>query len=86
MKSKVLYKESVEKDYRRIDPSQRIRIKEKIDNNLANNPHTGKRLKGSYEELLSMRVGDYRVLYTFIPDGILIVRVAHRKEVYKRHE
>jgi len=84
LKSKVLYKESVEKDYRRIDPFQRIRIKKKIDNDLANNPHTGKQLKGAYEELLSMRVGDYRVLYTFIPDGILIVRVAHRKEVYKR--
>lgn len=83
MKSKILYKESVEKDYRRIDHSQRMRIKEKIDNDLANNPHAGKRLKGAYSELFSVRVGDYRVLYTFIPDGILIVRVAHRKEVYK---
>ena len=83
MKSKIIYKESVEKDYRRIDHSQRMRIKEKIDNDLANNPHADKRLKGAYGELLSMRGGDYRVLYTFIPDGILIVRVAHRKEVYK---
>ena len=83
MKSKIIYKESVEKDFRRIDHSQRLRIKEKIEHDLANNPHAGKQLKGAYSELFSMRVGDYRVIYTFIPDGILISRVAHRKEVYK---
>ena len=83
MKSKIIYKESVEKDYRRIDHSQRMRIKERIEIDLANNPHEGKRLKGAYSEFFSMRVGDYRVLYTFITDGILVTRIAHRKEVYK---
>ncbi|OGR83793.1 MAG: hypothetical protein A2636_03295 [Elusimicrobia bacterium RIFCSPHIGHO2_01_FULL_64_10] len=83
MRSRIFYKESVEKDCRAIDHSQRDRIRAKIERELAENPRAGKRLKGAYGDLFSLRAGDYRVIYTLIPAGILILRVAHRREVYK---
>lgn len=53
---------------------------------LANNPYpTGvKKLVGS-EHTYRIRVGDYRVIYEIIENRLIIeiVRVRHRKDVYK---
>lgn len=83
MKSKIFYKSSVSKDFKRIDHNQRLIIKNQIEKELSERSRMGKKLKGQYEGLLSLRVGDYRVIYTLIPDGILVLRVKHRKEVYR---
>ena len=54
---------------------------------LAENPRPGKvtKLKG-LDELYRVRVGNYRIVYTIEEKKllILIVRIAHRKDVYKR--
>ena len=54
---------------------------------LAENPRPPKatKLKGLYE-LYRVRVGSYRIVYTIEDQKllILIVRIAHRKDVYKR--
>lgn len=54
---------------------------------LAENPRPpkAKKLKG-LDELYRVRVGSYRILYT-IEDKkliILVIRIAHRKDAYKR--
>lgn len=53
---------------------------------LASDPHAAasvKALKGSDE--LRLRVGDWRVVYTLRDDVlmVLVVRIAHRREVYR---
>lgn len=48
-------------------------------------PRDSRELAGELEGLRRIRVGDYRVLYG-VDDGVLIievVRVAHRREVYR---
>ncbi|HUY27183.1 MAG TPA: type II toxin-antitoxin system RelE/ParE family toxin [Candidatus Binataceae bacterium] len=48
-------------------------------------PPGAKKLKGPGDELWRVRVGDYRVVYE-VRDRILVVlvvRVAHRREVYR---
>lgn len=54
---------------------------------LAENPRPAKatKLKG-LDELYRVRVGSYRIVYTIEDQKllILIVRIAHRKDVYKR--
>jgi mRNA interferase RelE/StbE len=47
-------------------------------------PQGSKKLKGS-ENTFRIRVGDYRVIYEIHEDEIvvLIIRIAHRKDVYK---
>lgn len=43
------------------------------------------KLKDEEEELWRIRVGDYRVVYAIQDDAliVLVVRVAHRKDVYR---
>ena len=81
---KISYKSSVEKDFRKIDRSQVIRILNKIDNDLASNPGKDKELTGTFKGLYSYCVGNYRVIYAILHkiETILILQVGHRKEVY----
>ncbi len=48
---KISYKSSVEKDFRKIDRSQVIRILNKIENDLASNPCKDKELTGTFKDL-----------------------------------
>ncbi len=48
-------------------------------------PHKGKKLMGGWQDFRSLRVGQYRVIYTVIEKYVLIqvVKIAHRREVYQ---
>lgn len=83
MKSNIFYKKSVYKDLKKIDRQNREKIMHQAEQELSKNPTCGKRLKGEFEGLFSYRVGDYRVIYTLIPAGVLILRISHRKESYR---
>ena len=54
-------------------------------NALADDPFRGKLLKGDFGGLYSLRVGMYRVIYLVDQGRIVIqvVRVGHRKDVYR---
>ncbi len=53
---------------------------------LREQPLAGSPLKGGLRGLRRHRVGDYRILYELLDDElvILVVRVAHRRESYRR--
>lgn len=77
-------KQSALKEIQQLPKPDRQRIIAAIDQ-LAENPHVGKLLKGDYSGLRRIRMGDYRVIYE-INEGkvlILVLRVAHRKQVYR---
>jgi mRNA interferase RelE/StbE len=80
--NKIFYKSSVEKDLRKIDFSQRTKLMATLKEELKD-PDKGKKLKGDFQGLRSLRIGDYRVIYSLIPDGILVLSIAHRKEAYR---
>jgi mRNA interferase RelE/StbE len=77
-------KQSALKEIQRLDKSQQTRLIEAIDK-IADNPHIGKLLKGEFSGLRRIRVGSYRVIYEINKWEvlILILRVAHRKDVYR---
>lgn len=85
---KIEYAESVQKDIRKIDAQQRKRIREFLEDKVANleDPRMlGKALTGSFSGLWRYRIGSYRII-THIEDRdvrILVVKMAHRKEVYR---
>jgi mRNA interferase RelE/StbE len=85
---KIEYAESVQKDIRKIDAQQRKRIREFLEIKVANleDPRMlGKALTGSFSGLWRYRIGSYRIV-THIEDRdvrILVVKMAHRKEVYR---
>ena len=83
MPLRIFYKSSVEKDLKRLDRSVSSRILTKVERELSNKPQSGLPLTGEFQGLFKYRVGDYRVIYTKIQDGILILRIRHRKEIYR---
>lgn len=81
---KITFKNSVLKDIKKIDIKKVADILDKIETDLTENADTYPVLKGKFSGLRKSRVGDYRIIYSIISDNtVLILRVAHRKEVYK---
>ena len=77
-------KKSALKEIQKLGIVDRTRVVEAIDK-LPENPHIGKLLKGEQSGLRRIRVGSFRVVYE-INDGevmVLVLRVAHRKQVYR---
>jgi mRNA interferase RelE/StbE len=77
-------KRSALKEIQALPNPERLRIVEAIDR-LPENPHVGKLLKGDLSGLRRIRTGDYRIVYE-IDEGqvvVLVLRVAHRKNVYR---
>ena len=77
-------KRSALKELQRISKNERKRIVLAIDQ-LIDNPHRGKHLKGGLSGLRRIRVGDYRVVYEINEDKVtvLVLRVAHRQHIYQ---
>ncbi len=82
MPIKIEYKASVERDLKRIGTKEVNRVINKIEKVLGEDPHKGIPLKGEYKGLFRFRVGDYRIIYTKIRDGVLVLRIRHRGKVY----
>lgn len=77
-------KQSALKALQKIDHPQRVRLIEAIDK-LKINRNAGSVLKGEFSGLRRIRIGDYRIVYEVQNQQliILVVRIAHRREVYK---
>jgi len=82
---RIEFTRSAEKDLRRLERSRIGSILEEISC-LSNDPrpHGVKKLAGA-ERTYRIRVGDYRFVYEIENDVllVLVIRVAHRKDVYK---
>ena len=79
----ITYKKSVAKDLKRIDTQNAKRILDKIDEELVEDPERFPALTGSFAGLRKFRVGDYRIIFAIMDDNVLILRVQHRKDVYR---
>ena len=82
MPAPIEYKASVAADLNEIDPSLARRILIKIEKALRAEGRTGKPLAGEFAGLHRLRVKDYRVIYARTTEGYLVLRIAHRRDVY----
>ena len=66
-------------------PLDRQKIVLEKASELESDPYLGKRLAGPLRGLMSLRVGDYRVVYHVdLPrDTVWLIAVGHRKSVYE---
>ncbi len=77
-------KQSAAKALKKLPKADRLNLTAAIDQ-LAINPGVGSVLKGEFQGLRRIRVGQYRVVYE-INDGeliVLVIRIGHRREVYR---
>ncbi len=83
---KVVYLDQVEDDLKKLDKSVVRKILVRIETYLVQDPKgLGKQLTGEFQGYWRYRWGDYCVIYKISEREILItvLRISHRKEVYK---
>ena len=68
-----------------IDRETQIRILREL-RTLEEQPFVGKRLSGRLNDLMSFRVGDYRIIYQLSEKKIIIRTVGHRKKSMKNEK
>lgn len=78
------YKKSIKRDLSRIDKAQAKRILNKLEKELSEKADSYPVLKGRFAGLRKYRIGDYRVVYAIIGDDVVVLRIAHRRDVYKQ--
>lgn len=83
------YLKSVQKELKKTDKNARERIREFLETKVANleNPRDlGKPLKGDKSEFWRYRVGEYRIICSIQDNSltVLVVRIGHRKDVYRQ--
>lgn len=71
------------RDLRRLDAQIHARILEALER-LQENPHQGSQLTNVNIGAWRIRVGDYRIRYDIEEDRILLYRVLHRRDIYRR--
>jgi mRNA interferase RelE/StbE len=85
MKYAIKFRPAVEKNLRTLPQKDLIRIKRKIDALAENLPDRAiTKMKGN-TNFHKVRIGDYRVIFE-IHDAtlvILVVKIGHRKDIYK---
>ena len=83
MNYKIAFKKSVSRDLKKIDKEQAKRILHKIESELPKKAETLPTLTGKFSGLRKFRDGDFRIIFSIIGDTALVLRIRHRKEVYK---
>lgn len=82
----VVYKNSVQKDLKKIPKKIKSLIKRTIEEKLKVNPvKFGTPLKQNLKGLMKLRVGNYRIIYSIEKRTVVVsvIKIGHRREVYK---
>ena len=79
----IRYKKSVERDLKRLDKTEAGKILDEIEEELSQRADAYPVLKGEFAGLRKLRVGDYRVIYALMESDCLILRIGHRREIYR---
>ena len=79
----IVYKKSVQRDLKKLSKVEAERVLNQIEEELSENADTYPVLKGQFKGLRKYRIGDYRVIYAILKNEVLVLRIGHRKQVYK---
>jgi mRNA interferase RelE/StbE len=79
----VVISDNAKKDLRKLDNTSTKRILLKIDD-FSKNPSQFeiKKLK-STDDLFRIRVGNFRIIFEYLDKDIVILKIGHRKDIYK---
>jgi len=86
MSYRLLYHPAVLKeDIRKVPSDAKDRIRKVIEARHLNDPIlAGKPLRQSLKGHRKLRIGDWRVIYRIDRKTIIILKIGHRREVYRR--
>lgn len=84
MAYKIVYKKSVYRDLKQIDKKEIRRLLEQLEKNLSEKAESYPLLKGQFAGLRKYRVGNYQIIYAILGTDVIILRVGHRRDIYKK--
>lgn len=81
---RVVYSGIAQRQLKKFPRKQQIKVLRKIEK-LKNNPYAGKKLKGAFKNLYSLKAWPYRIIYRYFPRSktLFINVIQHRQTVYK---
>jgi mRNA interferase RelE/StbE len=79
-----VYKKSVARDLSSLDKAAARRILNRLEKDLAEKPDSYAALKGKFAGLRKYRIGEYRVIYAIIAAEVQVLRIEHRRDIYKQ--
>lgn len=84
MAYKLIYTKTAFHDIQKLDNVAKKRIKKKLEE-LSKNPMSlSKKLISSSLGTCRFRVGNYRIIFDIDKQNVVILRVGHRREIYKK--
>lgn len=83
LKMKVEYSHTARKQLKGLPRNKQIKVLQKIEK-LKDDPYAGKKLKGEFSDLRSLKVWPYRIIYRYVSqDKLLFINIIqHRQRVY----
>jgi mRNA interferase RelE/StbE len=83
MNFEVFLSKRAEKDFLNLDEQTRFHIKEKILSYAFNPFIHARKLSNSNLGTYRFRIGDYRIIADIEENKIIILRIGHRRDIYK---
>lgn len=83
MTYKIFYTKTAISDIKKLDIVARQKIKKKIEYYTITPLHFAKSLTNSSIGQYRWRIGDYRIVFDILGNKIIILRIGHRREIYK---
>lgn len=83
----IVYKQSVQRDLKRISRDMQYIIRRAIEDKLMVDPlRFGLPLRRNLKGLMKLRVGDYRIIYSIEKGTVTVhvMKIGHRREVYDK--
>jgi mRNA interferase RelE/StbE len=85
MSYSIFYHPDIPKDISSFPRNIKSRIQKAIEQRLLRDPlKYGEPLRRSLQGYRKLRVGDYRVIYRIQSNEIIVLKIGHRKEIYKK--
>jgi len=81
---KILYKKSVYRDLKKLGTTEANKVTSKLEKELSKKADSYPILKGQFAGLRKYRFSDYRVIYALLDEEVIVLRVGHRKDIYKK--
>ena len=83
MKYTLVYTNRAAKDISKLDANIKTRIKESLEKYSASPLDYAKKMWDSALGTYRFRVGDYRIIFDIAGNEIVVLRVGHRKEIFR---
>lgn len=84
MKFRIIYTKRAAKDISGLAPDVKERLKEALEGYSEAPLHYARKMADPFLGNYRFRIGDYRVIFDLEGDEIVVLRVGHRRDIYRR--